>query len=192
MRGMHRKTHHKEVIFSIIKKHPNLCNAVYDGFFMSRICRFRLRDQRIYVKLIQDNDTVMGVDYVITTSVYMAQMGIGVPIMEYGYEAEYGYIVSLASPNTLDEVYFDHKEFYDSEVTNKIDQMHNLGVVHGDVNPENIGVTGNQVMLFDFDKAWPINQSNDHRVLKYLKDGYDWESTPEEFVLYERTQFVQD
>ena len=36
----------------------------------------------------------------------------------------------------------------------KIEQIHNCHVVHGDVRPENIWITGNEdVFIFDFDHA---------------------------------------
>lgn len=181
------------IVKSILAKH-------YDGKMVSnvrsmtsRVYSFKLDGNILYLKLITEADTVMGIDYVLSTSVDMANQGIGAPILGHGRHCEVGYLIMHKLPYILDDIYFSNKQYYDEQTTILVDRMHDLGVVHGDLNAINIGVSAdNTIYFFDFDKAWPTTQIKDQRVINYLSKFYDWDSTPEEFIEYERTQFVQD
>jgi serine/threonine protein kinase len=144
------------------------------------------------LKIIEEKDTVLGLDYVINITQCMADLNIGIPIHKCGTLGSFGYIIMSKADNNLDDVYFTNKKYYDETITGMVDKMHEFNVVHGDLNPCNIVILNNRIYFIDFDKAFPLTSISDDKVKQYLSSAYDWTDLPSDFIEYERTQFVQD
>lgn len=96
----------------------------------------------------------------IETNEYMSKNKIAPRIISTGKSGDLLFIV-------MDEYLYNLREYTDqfgfssklkSSVINKIEELHNLGIVHGDLHEENIVVNNdNDVALIDFDFAFKAN-----------------------------------
>lgn len=78
-----------------------------------------------------------------------------------------------------------------SAVRNQISKMHSLGYCHGDLHLESIGFKDNVIYIVDFDTIFKIKDPEEW-VPQWMKEGFDWDRTFEEFVKYDYDKFISN
>ena len=73
-------------------------------------------------------------------------------------------------------------------ITAKVEAMHELGIAHGDLHPNNIvlNLEPLRVAIIDYEYAFLIKEGRDDpEVRQWMENGFNWEGTYEEFVAWD-------
>lgn len=74
---------------------------------------------------------------------------------------------------TLDEVDPDEIDLYDTDIPNKIQDLHDLHLFHGDLHPGNIMINYGKVYLIDFDQTVHFDEIDPTYIAKY---AHKWDA----------------
>jgi hypothetical protein len=74
------------------------------------------------------------------------------------------------------------KEETHRKVCNLIGKLHGLGYGHGDLQLNNIGFINENLYILDHDSIYVIKEGEVEWLSKWMKEGFDWNGTFDEFV----------
>lgn len=77
-------------------------------------------------------------------------------------------------------------------INEKIDLMHNLDYAHGDLHLDNVGFVGEEIFFIDHDSVYRISEGPVDWVRDWMKSGFDWKGTFEEFVAHDYVSWTYE
>lgn len=73
-----------------------------------------------------------------------------------------------------------------------VDKLHGLGYAHGDLHMCNLGFIGTQMFILDHDTIYKISDGPVPWLSLWMKDGFNWAGSFEEFVKYDYINWQSD
>lgn len=77
-------------------------------------------------------------------------------------------------------------------ISSLIDQLHSLGYGHGDLHINNIGFIGDRFYILDHDSIYKIEDGKVEWLSLWMKEGFDWEDSFENFVKNDYDTWMTD
>nr|QBK88012.1 MAG: uncharacterized protein LCMAC202_03740 [Marseillevirus LCMAC202] len=78
------------------------------------------------------------------------------------------------------------------KISSLVDRLHSLGYGHGDLHLENIGFQDDTLYILDHDTIYRIEEGQVKWLLLWMKKGFGWEDSFEDFVEDDYDSWMSD
>lgn len=131
------------------------------------------------------------VDYhwyrILKASIALAEAGIGPKVISTSDEGEdercieYERVTPFDANNSRIRPNLTNGEIIE-RINRAIAKMHKLGYGHGDLHIGNIGFSGSNIYLLDYDTVYRIQEGPVEWLSRWMEEGFDWDDSFEAFV----------